>query len=166
VPRRLIAPPTVRLATAADAAAIRAFRCGHRPWYVQDAVKVIRRAASLLGTPIAKNHRMEALLFEANERLVALTVVQQTHDPHTADLVVLAVHSDFQGTWLDEQSPRPLCVAVLEEATRHTAREGYKRIVTMVAAQHAKSIRLITGAGYLVITEIDRDYRLYGATCP
>lgn len=98
-----------------DATAIRAFRCGHRPWYVQDAVKVIRRAASVPGTPAAAARGTKVLLFETDNRLIAVSVVQQAHRPRTADLVVLAVHEDVQGAWLDEKPTRPLCVAALEE---------------------------------------------------
>lgn len=106
--RRLLTPPTVRLAQPEDAAAIRSFRCGHRPWYVQDATKVIRKAASVLGTPAAARET-KVLLFEADDRLIAVSIVQQAHEPHTADLVVLAIHEDVQGAWLDEKPPRPLC---------------------------------------------------------
>ena len=164
--RRLLAPPTVRLAGPGDAETIRAFRCGHRPWYVQDAAKVIRRAASVLGTPAAIAHRTRVLLFEEADRLVAISIVQQAHDLRTADLVVLAVHEDFQGTWLRERPSRPLCAAVLEETARLVTREGYERVLAIVAEQNEKSVRLITRAGFTRVTLLDGDYALYQAAAP
>jgi len=172
VARRLIAPPTVRIAGADDAEAIKSFRCGHRPWYVQDAAKVIRRVPSVLDTPAAIIHRTKILLFEEGEggeqedRLIALSIVQQAHDPRTADLVVLAVHRDAQGAWLRERPARPLCVAVLEETLRFAARERYRRIIAMAAEQNTKSVRLITRAGFVRVTQLDGDYILYQATLP
>ena len=163
--RKPLAPPAVRLAGGDDAEAIRAFRCGHRPWYVQDAVKVIRRAASVLGTPAAIIHRTKVLLFEEDDRLIAVSVVQ-AHDSQTADLVVLAVHEDVQGGWLRQEPSRPLCVAVLEETVRFAAREGYERIVGIAAEQNTKSVRLITGAGFTRVTQLDGDYALYRAVLP
>jgi hypothetical protein len=137
---RLLTPPKVRPARAADAEAIRAFRCGHQPWYVQDAAKVIRRAASVLGTPAAIMHRTRVLLFEDEARLIAVSVVQQADESsasesQTADLVVLAVHEDVQGGWLKQESSRPLCVAVLEETVGFAAREGYERVIAIAADQ-------------------------------
>jgi hypothetical protein len=165
VARRLLAPPTVRIAGADDVEAIKSFRCGHRPWYVQDAAKVIRRVASVLGTPAAAIHRTKVLLFEdaKEDRLIALSIVQQAHDSRTADLVVLALGEDVQGAWLRERPSRPLCVAVLEETLRFAAREGYQRILAMAAEQNTKSVRLITGAGFIRVTQLDGDYILYQA---
>lgn len=169
--RRLLTPPEVRLAGAADAEAIRAFRCGHHPWYVQDAAKVIRRAASVLGTPAAIIHRTRVLLFEDEARLIAVSVVQQADESpasesHTADLVVLALHEDVQGGRLKQKPPRPLCVAVFEETVRFAAREGYERIIAIAANQNKKSLRLITRAGLARVTELDGDYVLYQAVLP
>ena len=163
--RRLLTPPTVRLAQPEDAAAIRSFRCGHRPWYVQDATKVIRKAASVLGTPAAARET-KVLLFEADDRLIAVSIVQQAHEPHTADLVVLAIHEDVQGAWLDEKPPRPLCVATLEETAHLAARDGYERILAIAAEQNEKSVRLITRAGFSPVTRLDGDYTLYQAALP
>ncbi|MGH2902346.1 MAG: hypothetical protein ACRDK7_01945 [Solirubrobacteraceae bacterium] len=103
------------------------------------------------------------LLFEAESALMAIAVVQQANSSRTADLVVLAVHCDLQGGWLQEEQPRPLCVAVLKETIRFAARAGYERIVAIVAAQNTKSVRLITRAGFAPVTDIDRDYLLYQA---
>jgi hypothetical protein len=164
VARRLLAPPTVRIA-GPDAEAIRSFRCGHRPWYVQDAAKVIRRAASVLGTPAAIIHRTRVLLFEEEDRLIAVSVVQ-AHDSLTADLVVLAVYEDVQGGWLRQEPSRPLCVAVLEETVRFAAREGYERIIAIAAEQNTQSVRLITGAGFTRVTQLDGDYILYRTVLP
>jgi GNAT superfamily N-acetyltransferase len=170
VARRLLAPPTVRIAGADDAEAIKSFRCGHRPWYVQDAARVIRRVPSVLGTPAAIIHRTRALLFEEEDeeehRLIAVSVVQQAHDPRTADLVVLAVHEDVQGAWLRERPSRPLCVAVLEETLRFAARDGYQRMLAMAAEQNTKSLRLITRARFVRVTQLDGDYILYQAALP
>jgi len=176
VARRLLTPPEVRLAGAADAEAIRAFRCGHHPWYVQDAAKVIRRAASVLGTPAAIMHRTRVLLFEDEARLVAVSVVQQADESpapespapesQTADLVVLAVHEDVQGGWLKQEPRRPLCVATLEETVRFAGREGYERIIAIAADQNKKSVRLITRAGFARVTQLDGDYVLYQAVLP
>ena len=164
--RRLLAPPTVRLAGPSDVEAIRAFRCGHRPWYVQDAAKVLRRATSVLGAPAVIAHRTRVLLFEEGDRLVAISIVQQAHDLRTADLVVLAVHEDFQGAWLRERPSRPLCVAVLEETSRLAGREGYGRVIAIVAEQNERSVRLITRAGFTRVTQLDGDYALYQADLP
>lgn len=168
--RRLIAPPTVRIAGADDAEAIKSFRCGHRPWYVQDAAKVICRVASVLGTPAAIIHRTRVLLFEEGEggedRLIALSIVQQAHDSRTADLVVLVVSEDVQGAWLRERPARPLCVAVLEDTLRFAAREGYQRILAMAAEQNTKSVRLITRAGFSRVTQLHGDYVLCQAALP
>lgn len=169
--RRLLTPPEVRLAGAVDAKAIRAFRCGHHPWYVQDATKVIRRAASVLGTPAAIMHRTRVLLFEDEARLIAVSVVQQADESpapesQTADLVVLAVHEDLQGGWLTQEPPRPLCAVALEETVRFAAREGYARAIAIAADQNKKSVRLITRAGFARVTELDGDYALYQAVLP
>jgi hypothetical protein len=171
VARRLLTPPGVRLAGAADAEAIRAFRCGHHPWYVQDAAKVIRRAASVLGTPAAIMHRTRVLLFEDEARLIAVSVVQQADESpapesRTADLVVLAVHEDLQGGWLKQEPPRALCAAALEETVRFAAREGYERVIAIAADQNKKSVRLITRAGFARVTQLDGDYALYQAVLP
>jgi hypothetical protein len=132
---------------------------------VQDAAKVIRRVASVLGTPAAAIHRTTVLLFEdEKDRLIALSIVQQAHDPRTADLVVLAIKEDVQGAWLRERPSRPLCVAVLEETLRFAIRESYQRIIAMAAEQNTKSVRLITGAGFTRVTKLDGDYILYQAT--
>jgi hypothetical protein len=149
-----------------DAKAIRAFRCGRRPWYVTDAAKVVRRSASVLGTSAAAVNRTRVLLFEVENKVMAISVVQQAQHLHTADLVVLAVHHDVQGAWLEEDSPRPLCVAVLEETAHFAAREGYERILAMAAEQNTKSVRLITRAGFLRVSELDGDYVLYQTTLP
>jgi ribosomal protein S18 acetylase RimI-like enzyme len=133
---------------------------------VQDAAKVIRRAASVLGTPAAAARRTNVLLFEADDRLIAVSIVQQTHEPHTADLVVLAVHEDVQSAWLDEKPPRPLCVATLEETAHLAARDGYERILAIAAEQNEKSVRLITRAGFSPVTRLDGDYTLYQAALP
>jgi hypothetical protein len=166
VARRLLAAPTVRLAQPVDAPAIRGFRCGHRPWYVQDATKVIRRAASVLDTPAAAARRTKVMLFETDNRLVAVSVVQQAHEPHTADLVVLAVHEEAQSAWLEERPSRPLCVAVLEETAHLAAQDGYERILAIAAEQNKKSIRLITQSGFSPVTPLDGDYTLYQAALP
>jgi GNAT superfamily N-acetyltransferase len=162
--RRLLAPPTARLAGPLDAAALRAFRCGHGPWYVFDAAKVVRRAASVLDSAAA--YRTRVLLFERNDALDAVTIVQQTESERIADLVVVAVQTDLQGTWVRQEPARPLCVAVLEETLRFARREGYERIVAMAAAQNKRSVRLITGAGFEKVTELDGDYALYQAMLP
>jgi L-amino acid N-acyltransferase YncA len=133
---------------------------------VQEAAKVIRRAALVLGTPAAAVHRTRVLLFEEGDRLVAIAIVQQAHDQRTADLVVLAVHEDVQGTWLRGRPSRPLCVAVLEETARLASREGYERILTIVAEENEKSVRLITRAGFTRVTQLDGDYALYQAAAP
>jgi RimJ/RimL family protein N-acetyltransferase len=133
---------------------------------VQDAAKVIRRAASVLGTPAAIIHRTRVLLFEDEDRVIAVSVVQQAHEPHTVDLVVLALHEDVQGGWLRRKPSRPLCVAVLEETVRFAAREDYQRIVAIAAEQNTKSVRLITRAGFARVTQLDGDYVLYQATLP
>jgi len=166
VARRLLAPPTVRIAGADDAEAIKSFRCGHRPWYVQDAAKVIRRVPSVLGTPAAIIHRTRVLLFEEGDKLVAVSVAQRAHDLRTADLVVLAVHEDIQGAWLRMRPSRPLCAAVLEETLRFAARDGYQRMLAMAAKQNTKSLRLITRAGFVRVTQLDGDYIVYQATLP
>jgi hypothetical protein len=163
VARRLLAAPTVRLAKPADAEAIRAFRCGYRPWYVQNAAKVVRRSASLLDAPAAVLHRTRVLLFETQGQTVAIAVVQEAHDPRIADLVVLALHQDVQGGWLKVQPPRPLCVAVLDETIRFAGREGYEQILAVAAEQNTKSVRLITLAGFARLTLLDGDYALYQA---
>jgi hypothetical protein len=106
---------------------------------VQDAVKVIRRAASVLGTPAAAARATKVSLFETDGRLVAVSVVQQAHEPRIADLVVLAVNEDFQGAWLEETPPRPLCVAVLEETAHLAARDGYERILAIAAESRTRS---------------------------
>jgi hypothetical protein len=113
---------------------------------VQDAAKVIRRAASVLGAPAAIIHRTRVLLFEEEDRVIAVSVVQQAHEPHTADLVVLAVHEDLQGAWLRERPSRPLCVSVLEETARLASREGYERVLAIASEQNERSVRLITRA--------------------
>ena len=116
--RKPLEPPAVRLAGGDDAEAIRALCGGHRPWYVQDAVKVIRRAASVLGTPAAIIHRTRVLLFEDEDRLIAVSIVQE-HDLQTADLVVLAVHEDVQGEWLGQEPMR--------ELARHSGIDWWER---------------------------------------
>ncbi len=127
---------------------------------------MIRRAASILGTPAAAARRTKVLLFEIGDRLVAISVVQQAHDPQTADFVVLAIHEQAQGAWLDEKPTRPLCVAVLEETAHHTAQDGYERIIAIVAEQNEKSIRLITRSGFSAVARLDSDYTLYQAALP
>ena len=118
------------------------------------------------GTPAAIAHRTRVLLFEEGDRLVATSIVQQAHDLRTADLVVLAVHEDFQGAWLRERPSRPLCVAVLEETAHLASREGYERILTIVAEENEKSVRLIIRAGFTRATLLDGDYALYQAAAP
>jgi len=108
------------------------------------------------------------LLFEEEEeedRLIAVSVLQ-AHASQTADLVVLAVHEDVQGGWLRQEPSRPLCVAVLEETVRFAACEGYERIIAIAAEQNTQSVRLITGAGFTRITQLDGDYILYRAVRP
>ncbi len=133
---------------------------------MQDAVKVIRRAESVPGTPAAAAHGTKILLFETDNRLIAVSVVQQAHRPRTADLVVLAVHEDVQGAWLDEKPTRPLCVAALEQTAHLAAQDGYERILAIAAEQNKKSVRLITRAGFSPVTRLDGDYTLYQATLP
>jgi L-amino acid N-acyltransferase YncA len=133
---------------------------------VQDVAKVIRRAASVLGTSAAIAHRTQVLLFGEGDRLLAIAIVQQSHDQRTADLVVLAVHEDVQGAWLRERVPRPLCVAVLEETAHLASRQGYERMLAIVAKKNEKSVRLITRAGFTHVTLLDGDYALYQATVP
>lgn len=157
-----VGAPTVRLAEPSDATAIEAFRCGHSPWYVDDAAKVIRRAASLLDD--SPKGGLRVLLFEYAEELVAISMLQRAPAPRTADLVVLAVAEQLQGARLDELPGRPLCVAVLEETARLAAREGYERIVAMAADQNKRSVRLITRAGFVEVTRVDGDYALYTAS--
>jgi hypothetical protein len=164
--RGLLAAPTVRIAQPADAAAIRALRCGRRPWYVQDVARVLRRAAKVLGTAEAAAHKTKTLLFELDDRLVAVSVVQRGPEPDIADLVVIAIAEDFQGCWLNEKPPRPLCVAVLEETVGLATRHGYERIIAMAAQQNARSVRLITRAGFAPVTRLDGDYTLYQAALP
>lgn len=157
-----MAAPTVRLAQPADAGAIEAFRCGHLPWYVNDAAKVVRRAASLLAGSVPLG--LKVLLFEHADELAAVSVLQRVPAARTADLVVLALQTPLQGAWLEETPERPLCVAVLEETIRLAAREGYERIVTMAADQNKKSVRLITRAGFVKAMRVDGDYALYVAS--
>lgn len=133
---------------------------------MQDAVKVTRRAASVLGTAAATTRRTKVLLFETDDCLTAVSIVQQAHEPRTADLVVLAIHEDVQGAWLDEQPPRTLCVAVLEETARLAVRDGYERILAIAAEQNEKSVRLLTRAGFSPVTRLDGDYTLYQAALP
>ncbi|MGH2834158.1 MAG: hypothetical protein ACRDK2_15410 [Solirubrobacteraceae bacterium] len=149
-----------------DAKAIRAFRCGQRPWYVTDAAKVVRRSASVLGTSASAVNRTRVLLFEIENKVMAISVLQQAHNPQTADLVVLAVHQDVQGAWLEEDPPRPLCVAALEETAHFAAGEGYERILAMAAEQNTKSVRLITRAGFVRVTGLNGDYVLYQISLP
>ena len=108
------------------------------------------------------------MLFEEEEeedRLIAVSVLQ-AHASQTADLVVLAVHEDVQGGWLRQEPSRPLCVAVLEETVRFAACEGYERIIAIAAEQNTQSVRLITGAGFTRVTQLDGDYILYRAVRP
>jgi GNAT superfamily N-acetyltransferase len=133
---------------------------------VQDAARVIRRAASVLGTPAAIIHRTRVLLFEEEDRVIAVSVVQRAHESHTADLVVLAVHEDLQGAWLRERPSRPLCVVMLEETARLASREGYRRVLAIASEQNEKSVRLITRAGFTRVTPLDGDYVLYQAAVP
>lgn len=133
---------------------------------MQDAAKVIRRAASILGTPAAATRRTKVLFFEIGDRLIAISIVQQAHEPQTADLVVLAIHEEAQGAWLDEKPARPLCVAALEETAHHAAQEGYERIIAIVAEQNKQSIRLITRSGFSTVARLDSDYTLYQAVLP
>ncbi len=133
---------------------------------MQDAAKVIRRAASILGTPTAATRRTKILLFEIGDRLIAISVVQQAHDPQTADFVVLAIHEEAQGSWLEEKPARPLGVAALEETVHHAAQDGYERMIAIVAEQNEKSIRLITGSGFSAVARLDSDYTLYQAALP
>ena len=76
------------------------------------------------------------------------------------------VHEDFQGTRLRERPSRPLCAAVLEETARLVTREGYERVLAIVAEQNEKSVRLITRAGFTSVTLLDGDYALYQAAVP
>lgn len=156
----------MRLAQPDDAAAIRRFDCGHRPWYVEEAARVIRRAAKLLGRPEADRHGVRVLLFEVAERLVAISIFQHSSAQHTADFVALAVHESAQGARLEEEHARPLCVAVLEETARYAAAEGYERVVAMVADANERSLRLIEHAGFTRLTAADHDYSLYQAALP
>lgn len=117
----------------------------------------------MLGTPAAVARSTKVLLFETGSPLIAVSVVQQAHEPHMADLVVLAVHEDFQGAWLDETPPRPLCAAVLEETAHLAAQDGYERMLAIAAAQNKKSVRLLTRAGFSPVTRLDGDYGLYQA---
>ncbi len=158
---RRLRPPTVRLAQPQDAGAISRLSCGHTPWYVRDAVKVVHKAASLLDKAPPG---LRVLLFEHTGELAAASVLQPASAPRTVDLVVLAVDVHFQGAVLNEKPPRPLCVAVLEETARFAAREGYERIVAMAANQNEKSVRLITRAGFVATRKLDGDYTLYAAT--
>lgn len=156
----------MRFAQPEDAAAIRRFDCGHRPWYVEETARVIRRAAALLGRPEAERHGVRVLLFEVDERIVAVSIFQRSSAQHTADLVALAVHESVQGARLDEKHARPLCVAVLEETTRYAAAEGYDRAVAMIADENERSLRLIEDAGFTRLDAVDHDYSLYQAALP
>ncbi len=117
----------------------------------------------MLDTPGAAARATKVLLFERDARLIAISIVQQAHEPWTADLVVLAVHEDFQGAWLEETPLRPLCAAVLEETAHLAAQDGYQRILAIAAEQNKKSVRLITRAGFSPVARLDGDYSLYQA---
>lgn len=158
-----MAAPTARFAQPTDAPVVAAFRCGHTPWYVEEAAKVIRKSASLLD---ASPPGLRVVLFEHAHELAAISVVQQGPTHGTADLAVLAIRTHLQGAWIEEKPERPLCVAVLEETIDLAAREGYERIVAMAAEQNTKSVRLITRAGFVKATRVDGDYVLFRAVLP
>ena len=120
----------------------------------------------MLDTSAAIIHMTRVLIFEDEDRVIAVSVVQQAHEPRTADLVVLAVGEDVQGAWLRERPSRPLCVVVLQETLRFAAREGYQRILAMAAEQNTKSVRLVTRVGFVPITHLDGNYVLYQAALP
>jgi len=161
--RQRVAAPTARFAQPTDAPAVTAFRCGHTPWYVEEAAKVIRKSASLLD---ASPPGLRVVLFEHAHELAGISVVQQGPTHGTADLAVLAIRTHLQGAWIEETPERPLCVAVLEETIDLAAREGYERIVAMAAEQNTKSVRLITRAGFSRVAPLDGDYVLYQAVLP
>ncbi len=158
-----MAAPTARFALPTDAPVVAAFRCGRRPWYVEEAAKVIRKSTSLLD---ASPPGLRVVLFEHAHELAAISVVQQGPTHGTADLAVLAIRTHLQGAWIEETPERPLCVAVLEDTLRFAAREGYRRIIAMAAEQNTKSVRLITRAGFVRVTQLDGDYVLYQAALP
>jgi RimJ/RimL family protein N-acetyltransferase len=51
-------------------------------------------------------------------------------------------------------------------AVRLASREGYERILTIVAEENERSVRLITHAGFTRVAGLDGDYALYRAAAP
>jgi hypothetical protein len=148
----------LRLATAADAAAVRAFRCaGRRPRYAATAQKLIRRCGAVLAGDVSTPAGFHCLLFEAAQELVGVSAVQAGDG--ACDWIVMGVANTHHGTYVSDG--RSMAVAIAHETARFARGRGYTAMVAMVHRDHEKSLHIVAKMGFERLAPVDLYYDDY-----
>lgn len=151
---------TARAATAADAEALRAFRAFHPPglWFERDAMKVLNTARRLLTEGELAEHQ-QVLMFESEDKLVALALLEQEEDSlATGHVALIAVHRGWHGSRVDGAK---LSEVVLSTALEHLERAGFIRATAYVARVHGRSKTLLERLDFKYESLIDGSYELH-----
>lgn len=151
-----------RRADAADARALRRFRCDKGGWFARDVQRLIRgRVASA----VASGEPVDVLLFERASALVAIAVFEiDARDPSICDLHVVAIANDDQGSHVRTPAgPQSLVKVVLDTALALAGDLGATRVRTIVARDNARSIRMLARQGFSRVEPFDADYDEYAA---
>jgi hypothetical protein len=153
-----------RVATAADAAAVRRFECSDRkPRYGGTAQQLIRKCGSVLAGNKPKPTGFECLLFEDTstqgvEGLVGVSAIQTTDG--VCDWIVMGIAKGYQGGRTTDG--RSLAATVAEETARYAQRQGHKRMVAMAHRDHEKSLHILHRLGFSIVAAINPEYSLFG----
>ncbi|HWQ23923.1 MAG TPA: hypothetical protein VNK94_07460 [Gaiellaceae bacterium] len=151
-----------RRADAADARALRRFRCDRGGWFARDVQRLVRgRVASA----VASGDPVDILLFERASELVAIAALEiDARDPSTCDLHVVAIANGDQGRSVRTPASRqPLVKVVLDTALALARDLGATRARTIVARDNARSIRMLAREGFSRVEPFDSDYDEYAA---
>jgi RimJ/RimL family protein N-acetyltransferase len=153
-----------RVATAADAAALRKFECSPRkPRYGGTAQQLIHKCGSVLAGNKRRPTGFECLLFEDTattgvEGLVGVSAIQTANG--VCDWIVMGIAHGYQGGRTTDG--RSFAAATADETARYARRQGYKRMVAMAHRDHEKSLHILHRLGFSVVAAINPEYSLFG----
>lgn len=150
-----------RRAQSDDAGELRRFRCDRGGWFAADVQRLIRgRVASAVASDDP-----EVIIFELGNEPVAVAVMEVDETtPSICDLHVVAIANAHQGTRTETAAgDLPLGQVVLDTAMARAAELGATRARTIVARDNARSLRMLSLAGFTRLGRFDKDYDEYAA---
>lgn len=143
---------------------LRRFRCDRGEiWYARDVQRLVRRRVA--SCVQEEDDAYEVILVDVDGTVAAVCVLAKVLDGETCDLVVVAIANGYQGEQVETDiGSMPLVRAAIETLLARARELGASRARAIVARENARSVNMLTRAGFAQSAYFDEDYDVYSAT--